>query len=186
VAEQRTDNQLLVEIQAGCTLAFAELYVRYLPPADRVARRICPDAARAEEAVQEAFSSIWRSRAGYRPDAPTARPWLLAVVRHRAIDINRRDAAYDANRASDVALERCAGPCDVPGEAIADDDRRRVRAGLRRLPEVQRQALELAYYASLSQTEIAVLLGIPLGTIKARMRRGLRRLETEISPSKPY
>jgi RNA polymerase sigma-70 factor (ECF subfamily) len=180
VSTHRSDNELLAQMQAGSTLAFGELYARYRHPAYRVACKVCPDRARAEEAVQEAFSSIWKSRATYRPVQPTAGSWLLRVVHHRAIDIARRDASYDAHRASDVALEGHAAPHDVAAEMLERDAAFRLRARLARLPDVQRQAIELAFHEALSHTEIAELLGLPVGTVKARIRRGLHTLHDDI------
>lgn len=173
------DNELLAEMQAGSTAAFGELYARYRQPAYRVARLVCPDSARAEEAVQEAFSSIWNARATYRPERPSAGAWVLTVVRRRAIDIARRDAQYDAHRVSDALLERQPAPGDVAQETLERDDAARLQARLDRLPDVQRQAIELAFRHALSQTEIAELLGAPLGTVKARIRRGLHALQQE-------
>jgi len=181
VSQQRSDNELIAEMQAGSTAAFGELYARYRYSAYRVARLVCPDDARAEEAVQEAFSSIWNARATYRPYRPTAGPWLFTVVRRRAIDITRRDAQYDARRVSDALLERFAAPGDVAAETLERHDASQLRARLSRLPEVQRQAIELAFHDALSQTEIATLLGAPLGTVKARIRRGLHTLHDEFA-----
>ncbi|HEX3874651.1 MAG TPA: sigma-70 family RNA polymerase sigma factor [Solirubrobacteraceae bacterium] len=174
------DNELLALVQRGSVAAFAELYDRYCARAYRVARIVSVDRARAEEAVQEAFGTIWRARDTYRPDRPTAAAWVLTIVRNRAIDATRRDAAYQASRASDALLEHHASPEDVAADAVdraAAGDLRRL---LTRLPDAQREVIVLAFYGELSQTEIAAELDVPLGTIKARMRRGLNSLREDL------
>jgi RNA polymerase sigma-70 factor, ECF subfamily len=180
VSLHRSDNELFAEMQAGRTAAFDELYDRYRVTASRTAMIICGDAARADEAVQEAFASIWNARATYRPDHPTAAAWILTVVRNRAIDIARRDGPYESHRVGDGVLAHRAGPDDVPGEAVRRASGGRLHAHVRRLPDVQREAIELAFYAGLSQTEIAARLGVPLGTVKARIRRGMGTLRRQL------
>jgi RNA polymerase sigma-70 factor, ECF subfamily len=172
------DNQLIGRMQAGSLDAFEVLYRRYHDRAYRVAREISGADAYAEEAVQEAFASIWNARATYRPDRPTAAAWLLAVVRYRAIDVARRNSAYEAARVNESILEHKPAIDDVAGQALDRIELAELRGGLTLLPDVQRQVIVLAFYAGLSQTEIADQLGLPLGTVKARIRRGLARLRT--------
>jgi RNA polymerase sigma-70 factor, ECF subfamily len=177
---QADDNQLILWMQAGSRDAFDELYRRYHRRAHRVARQVSGDDAEAEEAVQEAFGSIWNRRATYRPERPTAAAWLLTVVRHRAIDIARRNAAYQAARVTDSLLEHYPAGDDVAGEAVDRIELHYVKHLLNRLPGAQREAIVLAFYGGLSQTEIATALALPLGTVKARIRRGLERLRIDL------
>jgi RNA polymerase sigma-70 factor, ECF subfamily len=174
------DNELIARMQAGSREAFDVLYQRYRQLAHRIARSASVDAAHAEEAVQEAFGAIWSSRATYRPDRPTASAWLLTVVRNRAIDIARRNANYDTHRVGDAILEHCQSPDDVAGEAIGLVVAGELQARLTRLPDAQREAIVLAFYCELSQSEIAARLDLPLGTVKARIRRGLDRLRVDL------
>jgi RNA polymerase sigma-70 factor (ECF subfamily) len=173
------DNELLVQMQHGSIVAFEQLYARYSDRAYRVARFVSIDRACAEEAVQEAFGMIWRSRATYRPDRPTAAAWVFAVVRHRAIDARRRDAAYNASRADDAMLAHVAAADDVAGDALDRVTAGELKGQIGRLPHAQREVIVLAFYGDLTQSEIAGALDVPLGTIKARMRRGLSALRQE-------
>jgi len=175
-----TDSALIARAQRGDDDAFGELYDRYRAYAHRAARTAGRDRARAEEIVQDAFASIWRSRATYKPDRPSASGWVLRVVRNRAIDVARHDAPYEARRVSDTWLEHIPAPHDVAGEALGRVTAGELRALLVRLPTVQREAIVLAFYVGLSQAEIADRLDVPLGTVKARIRRGLRALHAEL------
>lgn len=175
-----TDNELMAQIQAESHDAFAELYDRYCDRAFRVARAVAIDATRAEDAVQEAFAAVWNSRATYRARHATPAPWLLTIVRHRAIDANRRQAPFDEHRASDAGLARRRSSDDVAGEAVDHADARDIRALLARLPDTQREVIILAFYGQLTHTEIAAELDVPPGTVKGRMRLGFERLRSEL------
>ncbi|HEY5198482.1 MAG TPA: sigma-70 family RNA polymerase sigma factor [Solirubrobacteraceae bacterium] len=170
------DNELIARMQQGSTAAFGVLCDRYGDRAYRVARAASFDRSRAEEAVQEAFSVIWTERATYRPDRPTAAAWLMTVVRNRAIDAMRRDSAFEARRAGEELLERHASSDDVAVEVLDRIEACELRVLVGRLPQAQRDVIVLAFYSHLSHTEIASLLDVPLGTIKARGRRGLHAL----------
>jgi len=168
------------EIQAGSHEAFARLYARYCDRAYRVARAASTDDARAEESVQEGFLAVWRSRDTYRPDHATAGPWLLTVVRHRAIDVGRRNAANRAQPVDEDVLEGRPSGEDVAGDAVDRADARDIRGLLTCLPEAQREVIVLAFYGQLTHTEIAGQLGVPIGTVKGRMRLGLHKLREQI------
>jgi RNA polymerase sigma-70 factor (ECF subfamily) len=167
-------------MQRGDATAFGLLYDRYGDRAYRVARLIAGDPGRAEEAVQEGFSSIWAARATYRPERPTAAAWILTVVRNRAIDAARRDAADLTRSVGDELLDGHPSLHDVAEEALARVAAAELHALLGGLPDVQREVIVLAFYGQLSQTEIAHQLDLPLGTIKARIRRGLYALRAEL------
>jgi RNA polymerase sigma-70 factor (ECF subfamily) len=179
-ADGPDDNQLIAAMQRGELAAFAALYDRYSDRAYRVARLITRDRTVAEEVVQDAFSSIWRSSATYRPERASAAGWILTVVRNRAIDAARRDARREARSAVDSDLTRHPATHDVAGEALDRVTAREIRGLLDRLPDVHREVIVLAFYGQLSHSEIADALELPLGTVKARMRRGLHILRAEL------
>jgi RNA polymerase sigma-70 factor (ECF subfamily) len=174
------DGELMARVTAGSVESFVDLYDRYYERAYGVARAVCRDDGRAQEAVQDGFLSVWNSRANYRPRHGTVAAWLLTVVRYRAIDIARSDRRHASRRASDDQLERHA-TVDGPFEtAVKRDDAQRLQAALAILPETQSEVIALAYYGQLSHTEIAAHLGLPAGTVKGRMRLGLQKLRADI------
>jgi RNA polymerase sigma-70 factor (ECF subfamily) len=174
------DSQLMGEVSAGSVEAFGELYDRYCARAYGVALSVCRDEGRAQDAVQDGFLSVWKSRATYRAQQGTVAAWLLTVVRHRAIDLTRRNEKHDAYRASDDQLDACSAPDDLCGTAIKRDDADRLHASLALLPDVQHEVISLAYYSQLSHAEIATRLGLPAGTVKGRMRLGLQKLRANV------
>lgn len=174
------DEHLMARITAGSVDAFGELYDRYCVRALRLARSVCHDEARAEDAVQEAFISIWKSRASYLSQRGTVAAWLLTVVRYRALDIARRDRPHATHRASDDMLDAVPAPGDVVEQAESRAGALRVRLALARLPQAQREVIALAFYGQLSHTEIATRLGLPDGTVKGRMRLGLQKLRGDV------
>src|SRR5437870_10168469 len=153
--------------------ALAELYDRYGRPAYGLALRILRDEALAEDAVQEAFLSVWRTASRFVPERGKASTWILTLVHRRAVDTVRREQRRRAD-----SLDRAAEPAveGVEEDAWLRLQRERVQAALRHLPDAQREALELAYYGGFSQSELAERLGQPLGTIKSRMFTGLSRM----------
>jgi len=153
--------------------ALAELYDRYGRTAYGLALRVVRDPALAEDVVQEAFLAVWRSAPTFVPERGKASTWILTLVHRRAVDVVRREQRRRAD-----SLERAPEPVS---EGVVEDawlrlQRERVQAALRRLPDAQREALELAYYGGFSQSELAERLGQPLGTIKSRMFAGLSRM----------
>jgi RNA polymerase sigma factor (sigma-70 family) len=168
-----SDGQLLEAIAAGDEHALGVLYDRFGRIAYGVALRILRDRALAEDAVQEAFLAIWRSAERYRLERAKPSTWILTLVHRRAVDLVRREDRRRAERL-DEPPEAAGG--DVPEEAGLRERRAAVQAALGRLPDDQRQALELAYYGGYTQSELAERLGVPLGTVKSRMFAGLTRL----------
>jgi RNA polymerase sigma-70 factor (ECF subfamily) len=153
-------------------LAFAELYDRYGKVAYSLAYRVLQNSALAEDAVQDAFLAVWRTAGTYIRERGKPSTWLLTLVHRRAVDIVRRE-----QRRHEPTRAEAAPP--VPAaeeEATLLDRRRTVQAALGQLPADQREAIELAYYGGLTQSELASQLGLPLGTVKSRMFAGLRRL----------
>ena len=166
-----SDADLLGRIAARDRAAFEALYQRYARSLLGLALRMLADRGRAEDAVQETFASIWRSAANYRPERGPAAPWLYAVARNAIVDRARA-------RREPVA-EAPDTPSGEPGpaeRAEASYVSWRVHRALEELPTTEREAVELAYWGGLSQSEVAGYLGIPLGTVKTRTRSGLARL----------
>jgi RNA polymerase sigma-70 factor (ECF subfamily) len=153
--------------------ALAELYDRYGRPAYGLALRILRDEALAEDAVQDAFLAIWRTASRFVPERGKASTWILTLVHRRAVDLVRREERRRADTLEN-APEPSGGAVDE--EAWLRLQRERVQDALRRLPDQQREAIELAYYGGFTQAELAERLGQPLGTIKSRMFMGLARL----------
>jgi RNA polymerase sigma factor (sigma-70 family) len=154
-------------------LALAELYDRYGKIAYGLAYRVLRDSALAEDAVQEAFITVWRTAGTYISERSKPRTWLLTLVHRRAVDLVRREQRRHIPASADEPVPPTPAAED---EATLRDRRRTVQAALTQLQADQREALELAYYGGLTQTELAQQLGVPLGTVKSRMFAGLRRL----------
>jgi RNA polymerase sigma factor (sigma-70 family) len=170
---ERSDEELLDAVASGDDRALAALYDRFSRVAYGLAYRILRDQALAEDAVQEAFLAVWRSAQGYRRERAKPATWILTLVHRRSVDLVRRE---DRRRAEALDEAREPATAGVDEEASIRDRRMAVQEALAQLPEDQRQALELAYYGGLTQSELAERLGVPLGTIKSRMFAGLGRL----------
>jgi len=167
------DRQVLVDLGEGRLDALEELYDRYRTMAYAIALRITADAALAEDVVQDAFLGMWRHAERYVEGRGSVKTWLLSIVHHRAIDaVRRRKPATDL---PDVDLppppQLISG--DVWPEVAGRLDAIEIRAAMGTLSDVQREAIQLAYWGGLSQSEIAERTGAPLGTVKSRMRLGL-------------
>jgi RNA polymerase sigma-70 factor (ECF subfamily) len=170
------DSRLMSEIDAGSIEAFAELYDRFCNRSYAVAFSVCRDDGRAQDAVQEAFLSLWRCPSGYRPERGTVAAWLLTVVRYRAIDLARLHGNHAARWANEEELSHRPALDDVSETVIQLDSAEHLRRSLVTLSAEQREVITLAYYGQLSHAEIATQLGIPAGTVKGRMRLGLQKL----------
>jgi RNA polymerase sigma factor (sigma-70 family) len=168
-----SDEALVALVARADDGALAELYDRFGHVAYGLAVRVVHDPALAEDAVQEAFLAVWRSAARFVPERAKARTWILTVVHRRAVDIVRREEPRRTE-----PLEAAPPPSAnlTEDEAWLRLQRTRVQEALRRLPDQQREALELAYFGGFTQAELADRLGEPLGTIKSRMFTGLARL----------
>ena len=172
----RTDEELLSALAARDAGALEALYGRYGRLAFSLAVRIVGAPETAEEIVQEAFLSVWRGAASYQPGRAAVRTWLLSITHHRAVDaVRRRAARVQAAPLEDQAQLR--GGTDVWTDVSRTLVREEVRAALARLPNEQRQSIELAYFGGLTYPEIAAKLGVPLGTVKSRLRLGLQKLQ---------
>ena len=171
------DEELMQLVQQGNPQAFELIYDRHGGAAFSLAYRMVADRVAAEDVVQEAFLSIWRSRERYRRERGSLRTWVLGIVHHRAIDALRRNLVHDRKRASAEGLEeRQEAPELTATEVIRRDEARIIRTALGTLPKEQRQTIELAYFGGFTHTEIADQLEMPIGTVKGRMRLGLNKM----------
>jgi RNA polymerase sigma-70 factor (ECF subfamily) len=167
------DRAVLARIANGELQALDELYERYKTMAYSIAYRITNDASLAEDVVQDAFLGAWRNAGRYIQGRGSVKTWLLSIVHHRAIDaVRRRRPTTPLPEREDVPPAALMLP-DVWSEVAADLDAEAVRGALAVLSDVQREAIELAYFGGLTQQEIAARTDTPLGTVKSRMRLGL-------------
>jgi RNA polymerase sigma-70 factor (ECF subfamily) len=174
----RDDDALLVAIQGRDHDALTALYDRYGRLAFGLAYRLLGERGIAEDVVQEAFLNVWRRAAGFEVGRGSARSWLMSIVHNLAIDRRRGRQRYTW---TDVALDDVEGMLnDDEGDTFAivsqSIEAERIQFALQSLPDEQRHAIALAYFSGLTQQEIAEQTGSPLGTVKSRMRLGLRRM----------
>jgi RNA polymerase sigma-70 factor, ECF subfamily len=182
-AERLADEELMPLIGAKDPEAFEVFYDRHGGVAYSLAYRIVGERAAAEDVTQEAFISLWRSGARFDSTRGSVRSWMLSIVRNRAIDFLRSKAgkAPKLTFDDDSILEQ------RPSEELTDDEAMRretaseVRGALGQLPGDQSKVIELAYFGGFSHSEIARMLGVPLGTVKGRMRLGLEKIRGELA-----
>lgn len=185
-AEEFDDAQLMLRVQGDDAQAFEALYDRFAGRAYGLARSIARNDTRAQDVVQDAFLSVWRSRASYVPARGSVVGWIMGTVRNRAIDARRRDGRHDTRRADGEGIEEyLRAPGDLEHSVAERDQGVRLRSLLATLPEAQRDVITLAYFGELSTSEIARELSIPHGTVKGRMRLGLKRLRTALPEHHP-
>lgn len=171
---------LLRRVAVGDRAAFAELYDHMAARMFGLVRRVLVDRDLSEEVLQEVFLEVWRTADAFDPNRGQGRSWLLTIAHRRAVDrvrAARTGADRDVRvglRDHEVAFDRVAERAELSIEA------QRVHDALRRLPELHREVLILAYFGGYHQSEIAALLGAPLGTVKTRMRDGLTKLRAEM------
>ena len=171
------DEEVMHLVQQGNARAFELLYDRHGGAAFSLAYRMVGDRAAAEDVAQEAFLSIWRSRLRYKPERGSVRTWVLGIVHHRGIDSLRRNIRHERRRAGMEGVEdKLEAPQLTEVEAARHEEAATVRHALQGLPEDQSRVIELAYFAGFSQSQIAEMLEMPLGTVKGRMRLGLEKL----------
>ena len=168
-----SDDAVLALVARSDDGALAELYDRYGGPAYRLALRVLRDATLAQDAVQDAFLTAWRTAPSFDPRRGGVSSWLLTLVHRRAVDVVRRE---DRRRAVPLDDAPVAAGDATDETAETRELRRTVQTALEKLTPPEREALELAYYGGLSHSEIAEKLDIPLGTVKSRMFAGLARL----------
>jgi len=172
------DEELMERVHDGEVRAFEVVFDRHATAAFSLAYRMSGRRAAAEDIVQEAFLSLWRSSRAYDPARGSVRSWVMSVVHNRAIDALRRQGARDRDVPDDGIAERLSSPDRTDAEAERRDDARRVRTALDELPPDQRRVIELAFFGGFTHTQIAEMLDLPPGTVKGRMRLGLTKMRT--------
>jgi RNA polymerase sigma-70 factor (ECF subfamily) len=173
------DAAVVRRIAEGDESALATLYDRWSQSVYSLVAHLLEDADGAEDVVEESFWQVWQRASSYDPSRGTVRSWLLTIGRSRALDRLRSRKRNPEDFAADLTVIR--DPRSDPSQEAEGAERRQlVYAALVELPEEQRHALELAYFRGLSQSEIAAVLGEPLGTVKTRMRLGMQKLRDKL------
>ena len=188
-SESEPDRAMLAAVASGDQQAFSQLYDRLSSPLYSLALRLLGDAAEAQDALQDVFLQIWRRAATYDPEQSSVFSWAILMTRSRVIDRLRargrrlRVVVYpgDEARADEVVAADASAGETAADHVNRNDEATRVRSILNQLPSDQREAIELAFFSDLTHHEIAQRLKQPLGTIKARIRRGLLRLKERIA-----
>jgi RNA polymerase sigma-70 factor, ECF subfamily len=171
------DEELMQLVYRSRADAFEVIYDRHADAAFSLAFRMCSQRALAEDVVQEAFLSLWRSQARYDRSRGSVRTWVLGIVHNRAIDSLRRRAVRNRGLVDEEGLEeRIASPERTDQEVARREEARQVRDALEQLPGEQSRVIELAYFGGLTHVQIASMLEMPVGTIKGRMRLGLSKM----------
>ncbi len=171
------DRELVARVRAGDHPALTEIYDRHGATVYSIALSVLRDPGNAEDVTQDVFVTLWTQPHRYNPEIGRFAPWFYRVARNRSIDVirqRRREVMPNEPAVFDLML----GPADdAPDETVIEQSQaERVRAALTDLPDEQRNLIELAYFGGLTQSQMATRLDIPLGTIKTRVRTGLRRL----------
>jgi RNA polymerase sigma-70 factor (ECF subfamily) len=182
-AERLADEELMPLIGAKNPDAFEVFYDRHGGVAYSLAYRIVGERGAAEDVTQEAFISIWRSGARYDAARGSVRTWMLGIVRNRAIDALRSKSgkAPKLDFDDDSILEHRPAAEQTESEALQRETAEEVRGALGELPGEQAKVIQLAYFGGFSHSEIAGMLGVPLGTVKGRMRLGLEKIRGELA-----
>ena len=172
------DEDLISLVEASDAEAFSTLYDRHSRAAFSLAHRMMGERQAAEDLAQDAFIKVWRGAGSYRAERGSVRTWILSIVHNRGIDHLRSLAS---RRRTQDKIEASA-PRSQPSEAFAEtwrnSQRDQVREALDTLPKEQLKILELAYFSGYTHVEIAELMGLPLGTVKGRMRLGLKKIRS--------
>jgi RNA polymerase sigma-70 factor (ECF subfamily) len=175
------DEELMQLVRRGDADAFAVVYDRHGGAAFSLAYRMTGARAAAEDVVQEAFLSLWRSGSRYDSARGSVRTWVLGIVHNRAIDALRRSVVHDRRRASDEGIEeRFEARERTDVEVARRDEAGEIREALTTLPPEQTRVIELAYFGGFTHTEIAEMLDLPVGTVKGRMRLGLEKMRARL------
>ena len=179
------DRDVLARVSNGELDALQDLYDRYRTMAYSIALRITADASLAEDVVQDAFLGAWRNAARYVEGRGSVKTWLLSIVHHRAIDAVRRRRPTSELPEAEAPPPPALTLPDIWKEVAGNLDREAIAAALATLSDVQREAIELAYFGGLTQIEIADRTGAPLGTVKSRVRLGLLAMRAELTGEAP-
>lgn len=169
-------------VHDGDARAFEIVYDRHCGAAFSLAYRMCGRRAVAEDVLQEAFLSLWRSGSRYDRTRGSVRNWILRIVHNRAVDALRRGIVRERDLYhEDGIIERQAGVERTEEQTLQREQTREVQGVLRELPEEQSRIIELAYFGGFTHTEIASMLQLPIGTVKGRIRLGLAKLRVALA-----
>ena len=175
--QQAPDAALVEQMTAGDEGALAALYDRYAGVLYGLLIRILKDTHAAEEVLQDLFLQLWRTASRYDASRGSMTAWLMVIARNRAISRLRRGNRHAvADDPDGFLLESAADPVNLEDEAARRQMAGRLRDAMASLPGEQREALELAYFEGMTQTEIAERTGAPLGTVKSRVRAAMQTL----------
>jgi RNA polymerase sigma-70 factor (ECF subfamily) len=169
------DEELIRQVAQGDERALSELYDRYARPVYAAGVRLLGDAHLAEELVQDAFTNVWRAAASFDPSRASFATWLYRITRNRSVDLSRRRRARPQSAGENLLRAVPGGP--EPETSVDGWD---VARALSRLPEEHREVLTMAYFEGLSQREISLRTGVPLGTIKSRTTSALKRVHRSL------
>lgn len=178
------DEELMELVCRDEAVAFEIVLERHVDAAFSLAYRMIGRRALAEDVVQEALLSLWRTGARYDRSRGSVRNWILGITHHRAVDALRRDGLRTGKNVSDEDLhERLEAPERTDVEVVRRDEAREIRTAIDELPPEQVRVIELAYFGGFTHTEIATMLHLPIGTVKGRMRLGLEKMRSRLSAS---
>ena len=182
---EAVDEELIERLAHGDLAALDALYTRYSRPVFSLALRVLGNTADAEEVTQDVFERVWRHAPTFNAERGRFGTWLLSMTHHVAIDTvrkrQRRPQTVTGEAAEAVSRTIADKSADVDESILLSLQAEQVRRALRSLPAAQQEAIELAYFGGLSHLEIAAKLGDPLGTVKARIRRGMERLRSALT-----
>lgn len=179
---RETLEDLMVAVAAGDRSAYSRLYDDVAHTVYGLAKKVIVDPSRAQEIAQDVLFEVWQKADRFDPSRGSAITWIAVMTRRRAIDVVRSSEA-SRNREQTVTKDLGAQPDPVGEGAIEREEQRRVRRAMDSLTDLQREALELAFYRDLTHIQVAEALGAPLGTVKTRIRDGLKRLSAEMGGS---
>ena len=171
------DEELVSLVEQDDAEAFAMLYDRHSRPAYSLAYRMMGEKQAAEDLLQDALLKVWRAAGSYRPERGSVRTWILSIVHNRGIDQLRSLASRRRTQERVEASAPKSQPSEAFSEAWRNSQREQVREALGALPPEQLKTLELAYFSGYTHAEISEILGVPLGTVKGRMRLGLKKVK---------
>jgi RNA polymerase sigma-70 factor, ECF subfamily len=170
------DEDLISLVEAADAEAFATLYDRHSRAAFSLAYRMMGERQASEDLTQDAFLKVWRGASSYRAERGSVRTWILSIVHNRGIDQIRSQASRRRTQETFEASAPRSQPSEAFAETLRNSQRDQVREALNTLPPEQLKILELAYFSGYTHVEISDLLGLPLGTVKGRMRLGLKKI----------
>jgi RNA polymerase sigma-70 factor, ECF subfamily len=175
-AAPETPEQLLILVARGDRAAFERLYDRVAGAVYGLVRKVLRDPAQSEEVTQEVLVDLWRTAASFDPERGSATTWVMTLAHRRAVD-RVRSAQASSDRDTKVARLEHAPAFDAVAEAVEHRlEREQIVRALGSLTDLQREAVTLAFYGGYTHVQISELLGVPLGTVKTRIRDGLIRM----------